>query len=113
MQPGIYIIGIIKGFKSTPWAKDPSKYNHQLGLVTGTYTDEWDNVHENVVKIDIQAVDLERVRSQVQGKEGKTISVPVIGRARAGGKTGAWLSYFMPQNAEIIFLTQPAKAASA
>lgn len=112
MENGVYIIGVIKGFKSTPWAKDGTKFNHQLGLVTGTYTDEWNNVHENVVKVEIQAVDLERVKNQVQGKEGKTVSVPVVGRARAGGRTGAWLSYFMPQGAEIVFLNQPAKAAA-
>jgi hypothetical protein len=113
MENGVYIIGQVKGLKSTPWAKDPNKFNHSLGLVTGIYKDEWDNQHENIIKVDIQEADLARVKNLVDGKAGKQVSVPVVGRARPGGKSGAWLSYFLPQGADLVFLGQASvKAAS-
>jgi len=101
MKAGTYVTGIIKGFKSTPWKNDPTKFNHKLGLVVGSYQDEWGTDHEQLQAVDIQAADVERVRKLAADHQGTLAIVPAVFRARPGGRDGAWLSVFMPQQAEI------------
>jgi hypothetical protein len=105
MKAGTYVVGVVKGFSSQPWTKDPTKFNHRLGLVVGGYQDEWGVDHESIQTVDIQAADVERVKKFAADHLGRAVIVPAVYRARPGGRDGAWISCFMPKEAEITLAT--------
>lgn len=43
-------IGVVIGVKSEPWASDPTKTNHSIGISV-PYTDEWGRAQDYVTKI--------------------------------------------------------------
>ena len=95
------------------WSNDPTKFNHRLHLVS-QYNDNYGYVQTQHINIDVNAEDLTRVQEFCNINNGSQVIVQVNNTARKGGKSGAWLSQYMPKDAEIIVLqtkTQLDKAA--
>lgn len=103
---GTLVIGTFKGYSERPWTNDPTKFNRRIGISTGSYTDEFGQQHENTVVIDIQMDDAQRIQSMANDLVGKSVYVPVVFKAKVGGRSGAWESLFMPKGAQIGFVPQ-------
>lgn len=98
---GFVLIGEMVGVDSTPWASDSNKFNHNLGVKVGVRKDNYQVEHTDVKTVSINGDDLQRVKEIVEKCRGKTVAIQVVPNAKAGGRTGAWLSVFMPKGAEI------------
>ena len=104
MNTGLNIVGVFKGFKSTPWKSDPSKFNHQIGIAT-YLNDGFGGQKENITLIDILTQDIEYIQSHQNDFIGKLVSLPVVARA----KNKDWLTFFKPVDTKIELLANPVK----
>lgn len=98
---GFFLCGILEGFASTPWTNDASKFNHRLGI-SRVFEDEWGNESRETVRVDVPLQSVEMMRKQAEMLKGKAVMVRVVPQARQGGKTGVWLSVFVPQGENLV-----------
>ncbi len=101
---GVFVIGEFLGYKEVPWTSDPRKFNRRIGICTGEGEDQFGQVAKFTTVVDIQQEDVGFIRSIEKDLIGKIVVVPVVYRARKGGKDGAFLSCFMPKKSEIALL---------
>lgn len=110
---GTYIIGKLKGYSETEWSsKGKSGKNYRVGIVVRTYKDQFGEDQESVQLVDISAESATRIAVACESLKGKTVQIPVVFKARVGGRDGAWLSCFMPKDGEIKAL-KPVAAQAA
>lgn len=102
LNNGFFVAGIFHSVLSEPWSTDNSKFNHRI-ILNNPYEDQFGNPQTEVIRIDISQEDLPILQAQASRVAGKQVIVPVICAARAGGKTGAWLSVRMPKGSKLIF----------
>lgn len=105
MNNGFFVTGIFHSVLSEAWTNDPSKFNHRI-ILNNPYQDQFGNPQTEVIRIDISQEDLPILQAQSSRIAGKQVIVPVICMARAGGKTGAWLSVRMPKGEKLSFPAQ-------
>ena len=110
---GVYVVGQLKGFTQTPWTNDPNKFNYSIGVSTSSYVNEWGETNETIQRIDIQSDDVSRVMNFTNENKGSIVQIPVVYRARTGGRSGSWLSCFMPKNSELKLLKKHKEAEPA
>jgi len=97
LKHGTFVIGEFVGFESEPWASDATKFNNRIGVKTGSYPAGFGETKDEIISIDI--FDDETIRwviAQQDKLKGKDVICNVIHRAK-GGRSGAWLSRFMPR----------------
>ncbi|WP_201356428.1 hypothetical protein [Amphritea japonica] len=109
---GFYLAGTLQGFKSTPWSSDPTKFNHRVGIAR-TYEDDWGNAQTDVTEVDVSLDDVQVIQKQCDILKGQDVIVRVVPSARKGGKTGAWLSVFIPKGEKILPQSKPETARQA
>ncbi len=98
---GTYVVGHFLGYEEKAWANDATKYNRRIGIKTSEYETSFGQVGSNVQLVDIQSQDVDYIKNSINDLDGKLVKVPVVFRARAGGRNGAFLSCFMPKDARI------------
>lgn len=98
---GFYLCGILEGFSSTPWTNDSTKLNHRIGI-SRVFQDEWGNESRDTIRVDVPMDSVEVIRKQAEMLKHKPVMVRVVPQAKAGGRTGSWLSVFIPQGENII-----------
>lgn len=101
MGSGVYLVGEFLGYEEVPWSTDSTKFNRRIGIKTGEYEAGFGRIESNVQTIDIQSSDVQYIKDSLSSLKLKKVLVPVVFRARAGGKNGAFLGCFMPKNAKI------------
>jgi len=109
MNPGTYIVGTVKGYSEQPWENKQSGksgMNRRLGIATNTYEDEWGEKHQDIQNIDVQQDSVAHIAAQAEKLKGKKVMIAVVWRAKTGGRNGAWLSCFLPKDADLIALKQ-------
>lgn len=113
---GSFLIGTFVGYSETPWTTDNTKLNRRIGIQTGVFTDQFGQEQTTTESVDIQLSDAERIKNIADDLKGKEVVIPVVYRARKGGRNGAFLSCFMPQGAQLSLLQnfnrQPVAKAS-
>ena len=107
IQTGFTLTGIFKGFRSTPWKNDPTKFNHRIGIAT-LKDDGYGGQSENLIEVDILQEDIPRIQQSQNDYLGKYVMINVVPMAK--GKS--WLSCFMPKGSEIKNLATVLKKAS-
>lgn len=100
LNNGFHAVGIFHEFKSSPWANDPTKFNHRI-LLANPFQDANGFNQTDVVFIDVSNQDVERIRGLESNFKGKQVIIPCRFEAKKGGKNGAWLSKFLPKGAQI------------
>lgn len=105
MLNGNYLIGVMQGFESKPWATDPTKFNHKLFIVN-QFEDRFGNIQSNYDALNINPEDVQRVQQIANSMNGKQVIVPVIYQAKKGGKDGAWLDSRLPKGGLIAELQE-------
>jgi hypothetical protein len=111
MEKGHYIVGIYLGYKEEPWTKGNGT-NRKIGLQTNEYLDDFEQVVKTTTRVDVSPEHSNYYKSHHDELIGKLVMVPVLAKARAGGKEGAWLSLYQPKNTEISVLTPQGKKAA-
>jgi hypothetical protein len=111
IQNGFQAIGIMHGFQSEPWRNEPTKFNHKI-LLSNPYLDGNGFQQTEVISIDIAHDDVQRVQKLANELQGKQVILPCRCDAKKGGKSGAWLSRFLPKGSQIIALTDLLKRLS-
>lgn len=105
MNNGTFVVGIFNQVSSEPWSTDNTKFNHRL-VLNNPYRDNWGNEQVEVITVDLNPEDLPIVQKQASILVGKQVMIPVVCQARAGGKSGAWLSRRMPKGSKILMAPQ-------
>lgn len=82
---GYYICGVCVGFASTPWKKDPSKFNHQIGIRVSFGSDAFGQPNEETVTVDVSPEDVPVIQSQANEYKDKPVMIPVRVFARSYG----------------------------
>ena len=100
IENGFQAVGIMHGFQSEPWRNDPTKFNHRI-LLTNPYLDGNGFQQTEVMSIDIPHDDVNRVQQLANTLKGKQVILPCRCEAKKGGKTGAWLSRYLPKGSNI------------
>ena len=101
ISSGVYIVGDLLGYEEVPWSNNPEKFNRRIGLKTGEYEAGFGRSESNIQTVDIQQADVNYILGIVDKLKDKKVIVPVVYRARAGGKNGAFLGCFMPKDSKI------------
>ena len=109
IQNGYQVVGIMHGFQSEPWRNDPTKFNHKL-LLTNPYLDGHGFQQTEVMSIDIAHDDVQRVQQIANEFKGKQVIFPCRCDAKKGGKSGVWLSRFLPKGSTIVALSEKSNA---
>jgi hypothetical protein len=105
VQNGFQAVGIMHGFQSEPWRNDPTKFNHRI-LLANPFLDSNGFNQTEVISIDIAHDDVRRVQQLANELKGKQVILPCRCDAKKGGKSGAWLSRFLPKGSMILELSQ-------
>lgn len=100
IENGFQAVGIMHGFVSEPWINDPNKFNHRL-ILANPFEDRNGFQQTEVMTVDVSYDDVQRVQQLANQLKGKKVILPCRCEARKGGKTGAWLSRFMPKGSAI------------
>lgn len=108
IQNGFQIVGMMHGFKSEPWRNDPTKFNHRI-LLANPFLDGNGFQQTEVLTVDVAHDDVERVQQLASQLKGKQVILPCRCDAKKGGKSGAWLSRFLPKGSRIIPLAEVLK----
>lgn len=110
IQNGFQAVGMMHGFVSEPWTNDNTKFNHKV-ILSNPFLDGNGFQQTEVMSIDISHDDVQRVQQLANELKGKQVIIPCNCNARKGGKTGAWLSRFMPKGSSIQALPDSFKKA--
>lgn len=110
IQNGFQAVGIMHGFVSEPWANDNTKFNHKV-ILANPFLDGNGFQQTEVMSIDVAHDDIQRVQQLAESLKGKQVIMPCVCSARKGGKTGAWLSRFMPKGSPIKALSELLKTS--
>lgn len=105
IQNGFQAVGIMHGFKSEPWRNDPTKFNHRI-LLTNPFLDGNGFQQTEVMSIDIAHDDVTRIQQLANDLKGQKVILPCRCDAKKGGKSGAWLSRFLPKGSLIQALSE-------
>jgi hypothetical protein len=111
VQNGFQAVGIMHGFQSEPWRNDATKFNHKI-LLANPYFDGNGFQQTEVISIDVAHDDVQRVQKIANELQGKQVILPCRCDAKKGGKSGAWLSRFLPKGSQIVALTDLLKRLS-
>lgn len=110
VQNGFQAVGIMHGFQSEPWRNEPTKFNHRI-LLANPFLDSNGFQQTEVMSIDISHDDVQRVQQLANELKGKQVILPCRCDAKKGGKSGVWLSRFLPKGSNIMELTDLIKRA--
>lgn len=100
---GHCVVGQLLGVKSKTRESGGNTYvNHDLGVLVGSYQDDYGVTHQDVLNVSINKDDLARVSAMVEKHKEKQVIFPVLVNARVGGKNGAWLSTYLPKDAAFL-----------
>jgi len=105
LNNGFHAVGIFHAFKSIPWSNDATKFNHRI-LLANPFEDANGFQQTEVISIDISYEDVARVKELESSHKGKQVIIPCRLEARKGGKSGAWLSRFMPKGSLVTMLNK-------
>jgi len=86
-------IGIIIGTKSEPWASDPTKTNHSIGISV-PYTDEWGRPQDYVTKIGLSTTTM-HLLDAAKSLVGQQVIVTGIGSRVVAPKPGQTFDPFV------------------
>lgn len=111
IQNGFQAVGIMHGFQSEPWRNDPTKFNHRI-LLSNPFLDGNGFQQTEVMSIDVAHDDVQRVQGLANEYKGKQVILSCRCDARKGGKSGAWLSRFLPKGSNIMVLATLLKSTS-
>jgi len=100
IQNGFQAVGIMHGFNSEPWRNDSTKFNHRI-LLANPFLDGNGFHQTEVISIDVAHDDVTRVQQLANDLKGKQVILPCRCDAKKGGKSGAWLSRFLPKGSSI------------
>ena len=99
---GVFIIGKCMGFVSEPWQRGGrSGVNNKIG-VARTYEDKWGNTMTEIMQIDVPAKAVNKFREQAEMMKGTQVMIRVAPIAKQGGRSGAFLTYFAPEDSNLI-----------
>ncbi len=98
---GTFVAATMSGFVSQPWVNNPEKFNHRI-ILANPYVDNNGFNQTEVITIDVSHDDIQRVQQLCTQLRDKQVIVFCSFQARQGGKSGAWLSRFMPRGSEIL-----------
>lgn len=111
---GLFIFGECKGFVSEPWEKNGrSGINNKIGIARH-YETKWGESTSEVIQIDVPRDSVEKFRNQAQMLKGQYVYIRVAALPKAGGRNGAFLTYFAPKDADLLpaeNLPKPAKTS--
>jgi hypothetical protein len=109
MNNGHYIIGTFFGYFESEWesANGHKGTNRTVALVTNTYKDQFGRDQEDITSVEVSQDHANYYKSHLEEYKGKQVMLPVVPRAKVGGKNGAWLQFFQPKESEISTLTEP------
>lgn len=114
IEQGIKVIGTLRGYAEIPWRNDPSKVNRKIGIAIET-VDSYGCPDSINIDLDVPYGGWQKYQSQAEMLKGKVVEINIGVTAKKGGKTGAWLSYYIVSDTDIVPATskQPqVKAAS-
>ena len=110
MNNGFYIVGIFSGTNTRPWKdrQGQERYTHSL-VVSRPYEDQFGNPQTEVNQVEFSTEEQQRINAESGKWAGKKVMIPVVVRARPGGRNGAWSSYYMPKDSKITVLPDESK----
>jgi len=100
-QAGLYLFGQVVGVSERPWSSDAFKFNYEVGIGR-PYVNEWGEPDTDVTRVVVPADRWQEVKAAAEKFKGQMVSVRVIASARKGGRDGAFLSFFMPKQSDLI-----------
>lgn len=97
---GTYLVGRVVGIKERTYTDKTNQLRtaYSLGLAVGGYEDQWGQVSEQVQGVDLSTDVVGAVQKMLPDIRDKVVQVKVVFRARKGGRDGAFLTCFMPQD---------------
>lgn len=116
MTDGTFVVGVLLGYDEEEWKSKTTGntgVNRRLGIVTGERETGFGQTTQNVQIVDIMEEVAPLIKARAEELKGKRVMIRTVFRARKGGRDGAWLSAFMPKDADIIPIATAKAAASA
>lgn len=102
MYQGFYVFGVCIGVVSEPWNRNGrSGVNNRLG-VEKVYQDKYGREVRDLIEIDLPATEVERFRNAAQQMKGKPVFLRVQPMPKAGGRNGAFMTYFAPSDSQLV-----------
>ena len=101
-RTGLHLYGRCEGLSARQWSTDTrSGIEHSLGI-SFPFVNEFGMEQREIVKIAVGEKMLAHITQQANTLKGKVVSLRVGIQARKGGATGAWLRYYVPNDADLV-----------
>lgn len=99
---GAYLMGTCVGFAEEAWARNgKSGVNYRVGI-SRTYQDKYGNPVTETIDADVANDAVAKIRNQVAMLRGQPVMVRFVPIAKVGGRSGAFVTYFIPNDADLI-----------
>lgn len=99
---GFFFHGTCVGFAQEPWSRNgKSGINYRLGI-SRTYNDKYGNPVTETTDLDVASDAVPKISKQVEALRGQPVLVRFVPVAKVGGRSGAFVTYFVPGDSELI-----------